>query len=55
MLIPTPNIDSNYRTEKYQLPKSNTAQHYPWGPTLAFVPSSSPLLYRVGAIIVISQ
>ena len=28
MLIPIPNVDSNYRTEKYRLPKSNTAQHY---------------------------
>ena len=28
MLIPIPNIDSNYRTKKYRLPKSNTIQHY---------------------------
>ena len=28
MLIPIPCIDSNYRTEKYRLPKCNTAQHY---------------------------
>ena len=29
MLIPILNIDSNYYTEKYRLPKSITARHYP--------------------------